>query len=166
MIVCMASGNGSNFEAIVNAGVKIDLLVTNNPKARVIDRALNLQVPYVVSKEEYEFCIPKSTKLVILAGFMKILSKEFVDEFSIVNTHPSLLPSFRGMHAIRQSFEAGVKITGLTIHWVDQGVDTGPIIAQVPCRIFPKDTEDTIRQKIKKLEHVAYPEAIKGLLNE
>ena len=91
MIVCMASGNGSNFEAIVNSGIKVDLVITNNPNARVIDRAKKFNIPFIVSKNEYEQSVPKHATLVILAGFMKILSKEFVEKYPTVNIHPSLL---------------------------------------------------------------------------
>lgn len=164
MIVCMASGNGSNFEAIVNSGIKVDLVITNNPNARVIDRAKKFNIPCIVSKTEYEQSVPKNATLVILAGFMKILSKEFVEKYPTVNIHPSLLPSFRGKDAVIQALNAGVKIAGCTIHWVDEGMDTGKIIKQTSCPVWEDDNEHTLHARIHELEHKTYAETIKEII--
>lgn len=164
MIVCMASGEGSNFEHIVREGIKVDLLITNNTTAEVIRKAIRLNIPYVIAVKDYEAHVPESTELVILAGFMKLLSKDFISKFPTINIHPSLLPSFRGMNAVRQSLKAGVKVTGLTIHWVDEGIDTGSIVEQVTCRVAESDTEETLQNKIKKLEHTTYPRVLKDLI--
>ena len=164
MIVCMASGNGSNFEAIVKSGIKIDLVITNRETARVIDRAKKLNIACIFNNTEYEACVPENTKLVILAGFMKILSKEFVEKYPTVNIHPSLLPSFRGKDAVPQALDAGVKIAGCTVHWVDEGMDTGKIIAQKSCAVYEDDNEHTLHARIHELEHQLYSKTIKQII--
>ena len=164
MIVCMASGNGSNFEAIVKSGIKIDLVITNRETARVIDRAKKLGISCVFNKTEYESIVPENTQLVILAGFMKILSKEFVEKYPTVNIHPSLLPSFKGKDAVPKALDAGVKIVGCTVHWVDEGMDTGKIIAQQSCEVYEDDNEHTLHARIHELEHKIYSQTIKQIL--
>ena len=98
----MASGNGSNFKAIVEFGIPIDLIITNNVKAGVINKALDANIQCIISEDRYEDCVPDNTDLVILAGFMRLLSKEFVKKYPTVNIHPSLLPSFKGKDAVPQ----------------------------------------------------------------
>ena len=97
---------------------------------------------------------------------MKLLSSKFVKrwEGKIINIHPSLLPSFKGAHAIEQAFDYGVKVTGVTVHYVDRGMDTGPVIAQQVVRIAKRDTIETLEEKIHKVEHKLYPKVIKDLL--
>jgi phosphoribosylglycinamide formyltransferase-1 len=104
-------------------------------------------------------------RLIVLAGFMKILSPRFVQAYEgqIINIHPSLLPSFKGLHAIKRSYERGVKISGCTVHWVSEGVDEGRIIAQSPVRIMETDTLDSFTQKIHAAEHFLLPEVIAQL---
>ena len=103
--------------------------------------------------------------LIVLAGFMRILKEPFLKAFSgkIINLHPSLLPSFPGLEAIRQAFSRGVKITGCTIHWVNEVVDGGEIIAQAPVRVMPGDTYELLEQKIHGAEHVVLPSVIRDL---
>jgi phosphoribosylglycinamide formyltransferase 1 len=101
--------------------------------------------------------------LVVLAGFMRVLSPELVTRFRIINTHPSLLPSFPGAHAIRDALAHGVKITGVTVHWVDAGLDSGPIIAQQAVDILPGDTEDSLRDRVQEVEKPLYTSAISQL---
>tara|TARA_R110002167_G_scaffold132783_4_gene317153 strand:+ start:1624 stop:2139 length:516 start_codon:yes stop_codon:yes gene_type:complete len=164
MIVVMASGNGSNFENIVQCGIKVDLLVTDNPDAGVIDRAERLNIECKISETKYESIVPKNCDLVILAGFMKILSPKFVARRRVVNIHPSLLPSFRGANAVEQSLAAGVKISGCTMHWVDSGMDTGEIISQSACRVLESDSVSTLTDRIQVLEYELYPRKIKEVL--
>ena len=166
MIVCMASGNGSNFEALVDSGIHIHLVITNKENAGVIDRAHRLGTPCIISKDDYEKHVPKNTKLVILAGFMKLLSKEFVERFKVVNIHPSLLPRFKGANAVKQTIDAGAKESGCTVHWVDEGMDTGSIIDQASCTVYDHDTEKTLHRRIHLLEHNLYPEVIREILLE
>jgi phosphoribosylglycinamide formyltransferase 1 len=104
--------------------------------------------------------------LVVLAGFMRILGPKVVSRFRIVNTHPALLPAFPGAHAIRDALAAGATTTGVTVHWVDEGVDTGPVIAQVGVEIRPDDDEDSLRNRIQAAEKPLYVQAIRELISE
>ena len=120
------------------------------------------------SREEYDQEIIKELKkkeidLIVLAGFMRILSGPFVDEYRgrIMNIHPALLPSFKGTHGIKDAFEYGVKVTGVTVHFVDKGLDSGPVILQSCVRVEESDTMETLEEKIHKEEHRLYPEAVR-----
>jgi phosphoribosylglycinamide formyltransferase-1 len=104
--------------------------------------------------------------LVVLAGFMRILAPDFVRRFRIVNTHPSLLPAFPGAHALRDALAAGVASTGVTVHWVDDGVDTGPIIAQLPVPITAGEDEDSLRARVQAIEKPLFVETISQLCKE
>ncbi|MFH1442242.1 MAG: phosphoribosylglycinamide formyltransferase [Candidatus Omnitrophota bacterium] len=179
-IAVFASGNGSNFSAIVKAvkkgklKVNLALLVCDNPQAFVINRAkrAGVQIALVkreefLNKAEFEDKIIKYLEennigLIVLAGFMRMLSKEFISRYrdKIINIHPSLLPSFKGAQAIKDAFDFGVKITGVTAHFVDEKMDNGPIILQSAVKIEEDDTLETLEKKIHKLEHRIYPEAI------
>lgn len=110
-----------------------------------------------------EFGVEPQNGLVCLAGFMRIISPEFVRLYKtrIINIHPALLPSFPGLHAQRQAVQYGVKVSGCTVHFVDEGVDSGPVILQKPVAVLDDDTEDTLSARILEKEHVAYPEAVK-----
>ena len=176
-VAVFASGSGTNLQAIIDADIQtieIAVVFTNNPDAYAIERAKkhNIQVEIIDHKnyktrEEYEKHIievldPYKLNLIVLAGFMRILSTVFVRAYKnkIVNIHPALLPSFPGINAGRQALEYGVKYTGVTVHFVDEGVDTGPIILQSVVEIEDEDTEDTLLEKIHKIEHRIYPKAI------
>jgi len=183
-IVVMGSGNGSNFQAIAeyirNNGLPIEIvaMITDNPKAFIIERAKNLGIPARVldykaigDKDLYNKMLldllnELGPDLVVLAGYMRILPPEIVKAFErrIVNIHPSLLPSFPGLHGIEQAWSYGVKVTGVTVHFVDEGVDTGPIIDQVPVRIEEGDTLETLEKKIHEAEHELYPRVIARIL--
>ena len=104
--------------------------------------------------------------LVVLAGFMRVLAPEVVSRFRIVNTHPGLLPAFPGAHAVRDALTAGVTTTGVTVHWVDEGVDTGPVIAQEPVPIEPGDDEATLRARIQEAEKPLYLRTLNQLCQE
>jgi len=179
-IAVFASGRGSNFSAIVKAvksgklRARLSLLVCDNSKAAVLGKARKNKVRIALvkredfsSKQEFEDGIIKNLRenkvdLIVLAGFMRILSREFVRAYSgrIINIHPALLPSFKGAHAIKDAFEYGVKVTGVTVHFVDEKTDHGPIILQDSVRIMPKDTLMALENKIHKIEHRLYPQAI------
>ncbi len=183
-IVILASGNGSNFEAIVNhirkqsLQIEVESLITDNPRAFAIERAKRLGVPVKVidyksfpSRDEFNRALfdllkEQDPDLIVLAGFMKILPPEIVRFFwrKIVNIHPSLLPAFPGLHAIEKAFKYGVKVTGVTVHFVDEGVDTGPIILQECVKVDDSDTLETLEEKIHAVEHKIYIEAIKKVL--
>ncbi len=180
-IAVFASGRGSNFAAIIRA-VKsgkikagLSLLVCDNPAAGAISKArrAGIEVALVkrkdfANKADFEAKIiscleAKKIELIVLAGFMRILSNEFVMRFKnkIINIHPALLPAFKGAHAIKDAFEHGVKVTGVTVHFVDELIDHGPIILQQALRIEEADTTESLEKKIHKIEHWLYPEAIR-----
>ncbi len=182
-IAVFASGNGTNLQAIIDAKISslhIALVFCNNSSAYAIERAKKHKLPFIVidhkdykTRESYEEEIIKSLEpfridYVVLAGFMRVLSPLFVRAYKnrIINVHPALLPSFPGMHAVRQALEYGVKYTGVTVHLVDEGVDTGPIILQSVVEVTDSDTELTLAEKIHKAEHKIYPEAIKLICEE
>lgn len=180
-LAVFASGRGSNFLAIAKAvksgkiKISLALLVCDNPGAPVLDKAkrLGIKVALVkrqdfVSKKDFEAKVIKYLKennvnLVAMAGFMRMLSIDFVRAYRnrIINIHPSLLPSFKGGHAIKDAFFYGAKVTGVTVHFVDEEMDHGPIILQSAIEIKEKDTLDSLEKKIHKIEHKLYPQAIK-----
>lgn len=178
-----ASGTGSNFEAIMkagNLGCDIHLLICDQPGATVLEKAKHYSVPTYVftakdfpSKQAYEEQIVKQLHdagiyWVFLAGYMRILGKTILRAYEgkIINIHPSLLPVFPGKDAIGQAFTAKVAKTGVTVHYVDEGMDTGPIIAQEEVEIFEYDTIDTLKNRIQKVEHDLYPRVIKALVQK
>ncbi|HDQ03434.1 MAG TPA: phosphoribosylglycinamide formyltransferase [Deltaproteobacteria bacterium] len=176
----LISGSGSNLQSIIDhiekgkLKAEIKIVISSNPEALGVKKAKNHSVPVAVldsgkfaSREEFDsemarILKEKKVNLVILAGFMRILTPGFLKSFPgrIMNIHPALLPSFPGLHGQKQAFEYGVKFSGCTVHFVDEGVDTGPIIIQgvVPC--YDDDTEDSLSQRILKEEHRIYPQAI------
>lgn len=180
-IAVFASGRGTNFSAVAraikNGLIKADLslLVCDNPKAGVIARAKRAGVKLALIKrddfgtrKDFEDKIIQRLReeridLVVLAGFMRILGPEFVREFNsrIINIHPALLPSFKGGEAIKDAFDNGAKITGVTVHFVDEKMDHGPIILQQALKIEEEDTLGSLEAKIHKIEHKLYPEAIR-----
>lgn len=179
-IAVFASGEGSNFQALVDAarngglGASIDLLVCDKPAARVVQRAQDAGVECHLftpknydSREAYEAEIvevleSRNIDLVVLAGYMRLLTSVVVDRYAgrLINIHPSLLPAFAGKDALGQALEYGVKITGVTVHFVDGGMDTGPIIAQHPVSILPEDTAESVSRSIHAAEQKLYPEVV------
>lgn len=177
-VAVFASGSGTNLQAIIDAKIEtIDIAVvfSNKTDAYALERAKNHKIPVEIidhknfkSREEFDTEIIKTLEpykldLIILAGYMRILSPVFVRTYKskIINIHPALLPSFPGINSAKQALDYGVKYTGVTVHFVDEGVDTGPIILQSIVEIEDKDTEDSLLEKIHKVEHQIYPEAIK-----
>ncbi len=184
-ICVFASGSGSNFQAIVEAvrskkikGARVVLLVVDRKDAYVRVRAERLKIPQVfvnpldfLSRRDYEKHLLKVLRqekidIVVLAGYMRILSPYFVRNFKnkILNIHPALLPAFKGTHAIERAYKYGVKVTGVTVHFVDDKVDHGPIILQEPVKVDDGDTLEDLERKIHKVEHRLYPQAINLLL--
>jgi len=165
MIAALASGTGSNLEALLAANIPIDLVASDKPNCNALKIASNYGVPNIFAykklKRLEEALSKHSYELIILAGFMRVLSPSFVQKYKIINIHPSLLPEFKGLHAIEQALEAGVPHTGITIHYVDEGVDTGKVIYQQSCLISSTDTALTLRHKLQKIEHKMYPEVIR-----
>jgi len=183
-IAVFASGNGSNFQAIAEAiaskqvDATICFLFCDNPKAYAVDRAKKIGVPYTVfSPKNYDSRVAYETELleqlekkdvdlVVLAGYMRIIGPTLLTAYAnrILNIHPSLLPGFPGKSSIRDAFEANEKKTGVTVHFIDEGVDTGPIIAQEEVAILPEDTLDSLEAKIHQVEHRLFPQVIQKLI--
>jgi phosphoribosylglycinamide formyltransferase-1 len=181
-IAVFASGNGTNFQAIQNAiengqlRAKIELVVTDHPNAYVIKRAEEKGIPVLTlspkdfhTKEAYEKEILRNLQTLkvewlVLAGYMRLIGHTLLAAFpsKIVNIHPSLLPSFPGKDAIGQAVKHGVKVTGVTVHFVDEGMDTGKIIMQRAVHVVDGNLEKT-EQAIHEVEHVLYPAALQSL---
>lgn len=179
-IAVFASGNGSNFQTIVDAVRKntlktnIKLLVCDNPNAFVLERARRAKIKTLLlkskdyaDKKNFEEEIVRNLEaekidLVVLAGFMRMLSGYIISRYQgkILNIHPALLPAFKGAFAIKDAFDYGVKVTGVTVHFVDEKMDNGPIILQEPLRIKESDTLEKLEERIHKVEHKIYPQAI------
>lgn len=176
----LASGSGSNLEAIANAinteqlDAKIAILIYNNPDAFAAQRAEKLGIPSILlnhrqykQREDLDRAIievlqQSGVDLVIMAGWMRVVTQVLIDAFPnrILNIHPSLLPSFPGIHAIEQALNYGVKVTGCTVHVVSLEVDSGPIVQQAAVPVLPDDTLDSLQQRIQVQEHIIYPQAI------
>jgi phosphoribosylglycinamide formyltransferase-1 len=177
----LASGRGSNFEALARAAeagsipAAVAVLVTDRPGARALDIARAHRIEAVCidprdypgrdahDKQVTAALEERGVELVCLAGYMRILGGSFVKHFAgrLLNIHPSLLPSFPGLHAQRQALQYGVKVTGATVHFVDEGVDSGPIVLQAPVAVDGDDTEETLAARILGEEHRIYPEAVR-----
>jgi len=186
-LAVFASGSGSNFEAIVTAiqegkirGAEVVQLVCDKPQAYVLTRAERLGIPVLVldpksfpDKAAYEQQIVEKlgelhVDLIVLAGYMRLVGEVLLTSYEgkIINLHPSLLPSFPGKAAIDQALDYGVKVTGVTVHFVDAGMDTGPIIAQKPIPIVEGDTEQTLAARIHQEEHALLIEVVQALVDE
>ena len=181
-IAVLASGRGSNFQAILDAmdrgecAAEVKVLITDNPEAKAIERAKSKNIPVEIinkktisDREQFDIEIKKKldeygVQLVVLAGYMRIInSKELLEayKYKIINIHPSLLPAFKGStHAQHDAFEHGCKVSGLTIHFVTDDVDGGPIIYQKCVDISGCSSGDEVAEKIIKSEHGAYPEVV------
>ncbi|OEH85252.1 phosphoribosylglycinamide formyltransferase [Desulfuribacillus stibiiarsenatis] len=172
-IAVLASGNGSNLQALIdrqddsNSQYRIVAVITDKPGAKAIERARNAEIPAYelspkafVSKQEYEKQIVQylhqhEVQFVVLAGYMRIVGEELLQAYEgrMINLHPSLLPAFQGLHAPQQAIDAGVRVSGCTIHFVDEGLDTGPIILQQAVLVDFHDTEQSLQAKIQQHEH-------------
>ncbi|NLC07588.1 MAG: phosphoribosylglycinamide formyltransferase [Syntrophomonadaceae bacterium] len=179
-LAVLASGRGSNLQAIIDSiknstlAAKVVVVISDNPEALALERARQEGIPAVSlppaeyrTKDEYEqrlveVCEDSQADLVVLAGYMRMLGRTFLKRFPnrVVNIHPSLLPSFPGLHAQRQAIEYGVRFSGCTVHFVDEGMDTGPIILQAVVPVHSNDTEETLAERILVQEHQLYPQAL------
>jgi phosphoribosylglycinamide formyltransferase 1 len=181
-IAVFASGRGSNFKALIQAARRglfrkaaIALLVTDNPGAGAIAIAKKAKIPVALvrrfdyasrelfEKEMIRQLTAHGIRLIALAGFMRMLSPDFVRRYKgrIINIHPALLPAFKGSRGIKDAFLYGVKLTGVTVHFVDEEMDHGPIILQGQVRVGERDTLASLEAKIHRLEHELYPKALK-----
>ena len=178
-LVVLASGRGSNFKAIldhVEAGDingEIVAVISDNHDAKALETARDHEIEAIygnAKSDEYTNWLIGTVKsyapdYILLAGYMRIVPPEFVSAFEgkIINIHPALLPSFKGLHGQRQALEYGVKIAGCTVHYVDEGMDTGKIIAQRAVEVKDDDTEETLSARILEQEHQLYPAVVKML---
>ena len=179
-LAILASGNGSNFENIIKSiknkqlNAEITVLIVNNPNCLAIKKAIKYKIPYVIinhrhcnSRFEHDMLVMKkleelSVELVVMAGWMRIVGEEIINMFKnrLINIHPSILPSFKGVDAIQQALDKRVTITGCTVHYVQKEVDSGSIIIQAAVPIKEQDTKDTLKKRIQKMEHIILPLAI------
>lgn len=176
----LISGSGTNLQSIIDSiengvvNANIACVISNKADAYGLERARKHNIPTIVlnhrdyhSREAYDTAMVEKLKdhgveLVVLAGFMRIITTTFLEAFPhrVMNIHPALLPAFPGIHAQKQAVDYGVKVSGCTVHFVDAGTDTGPIILQAVVPVHHDDTEETLSEKIRKEEHRLYPEAI------
>ncbi|NMB38759.1 MAG: phosphoribosylglycinamide formyltransferase [Firmicutes bacterium] len=182
-IAVFASGTGSNYEAIMrffkdnpHPDIRIALVVCDRSKAKVVHKAFKWQTPTVLvnagrfeTKVDYEKYILTKLKqyeigFIALAGYMRLIGSTILDEYrgKIINLHPSLLPAFPGIDAVGKALDAGVCLTGVTVHFVDQGMDTGPIIAQQAVVVDEHDTHESLSEKIHTVEHQLYPRILQA----
>jgi len=180
-VAVLVSGRGSNLQALLDASAAPDfparvvVVISDREKAPALDRAraagveaLWLNPKDFVSREEFDAALVRELDrrqvgLVCNAGFMRILSRVYTDAFAgrALNIHPSLLPAFPGLHAQRQALEHGAKVAGATVHFVDEGLDSGPIVLQAAVPVLPSDTEETLSARILAEEHRLYPAAVR-----
>jgi phosphoribosylglycinamide formyltransferase-1 len=179
-IAVLVSGNGTNLQALLDAQAstelrpaEIVLVVSNRPDVFALERAEKASIPSLVidhraydERADFEDALlaaleEKEVEAVVLAGFMRILSPHFVDRYQhrILNTHPALCPAFPGVNAPKQAVDAGVKVSGCTVHFVDRGVDTGPILFQEAVPVLEDDTAGSLHKRIQELEHRMLPQA-------
>ncbi|MDY7538524.1 phosphoribosylglycinamide formyltransferase [Undibacterium sp. RTI2.1] len=183
-IVILISGQGSNMQAIVQAAkveqwqAEIVAVISNRPDAPGLDYAAKMDIPTVVvesksftSREAFDAVLQQqidqfAPDLVVLAGFMRILTSAFVQHYAdrMINVHPSLLPSFVGLATHQQALNAGVKLHGITVHFVTPELDHGPIIAQAAVPVLNDDTVDSLSRRVLEQEHVIYPRAVRWFI--
>ncbi len=180
-VAVLISGGGTNLQALIDACAEDDfpanikLVISNNPRAKGLERAKKAGISTKVinhrdyeTREDFDDQIHEAlnecgVKLICLAGFMRILDARFVNRWRnrMLNIHPSLLPSFKGLHTQERALEAGVRFTGCTVHFVNPELDDGPIITQAAIAINPDDTAETLATKVLEKEHIIYPQALK-----
>ncbi len=180
-IAVFCSGRGSNFQAIADnikkkkIRAKIALMVCDNPQAYDLERARIEKIKTLIierknfkSKEDYETEIIRRLEqenigLICLAGYMRIVGSAIIKKYrdKIINIHPALLPAFKGAHAIKDALDCGARVTGVTVHFVDEEMDHGPIILQEALEVRQHDNEESLAKRIHKIEHKLYPQAVK-----
>ena len=173
-IAVLLSGNGSNLKAMIDKGIKVSFVASNNSSALGLKIAKNANIPSYswknvleLEEEVLKLITEYDIKLLVLAGYMRLLSQNFVNSLPskfIVNVHPSLLPKYKGMHAIKQAIDDCAEYTGVTIHYVDEGMDSGSIIKQDSIKINENDTVETLKDRLQTIEHRLYSDTIKSIL--
>jgi phosphoribosylglycinamide formyltransferase-1 len=173
VIGVLVSGTGTNLQALLDAGLPVSAVASNTAGVQALERAGRSVVPAAVFLEEdyadrtardaamADWLAEHGVRTVVCAGYMQLLTPGFLARFPCINVHPSLLPAFPGLDAVGQALAAGAEETGVTVHFVDEGVDTGPVIAQERVAIAPGDTAETLYARIREVEHRLLPEAVK-----
>jgi phosphoribosylglycinamide formyltransferase-1 len=178
VIGVLVSGEGTNLQALIDQGLPVVAVASNKPGARALARAQAAGVPTAVfsleeypSRQERDLAMAawlqgQGVRLVVCAGYMHLLTRPFLERFPgrVVNVHPSLLPAFPGARPLEQALAAGARETGVTVHLVDEGVDSGPILAQEPVPILPGDTPESLRERVHAVEHRLLPRVVRSLL--
>jgi phosphoribosylglycinamide formyltransferase 1 len=176
VIGVLVSGEGTNLQALVDEGLPVVAVASNRPSVRALDRAEAAGIPHAVfplgdyaSRAERDAAMAdwlaeRGVTLVACAGYMHLLTPGFLERFPVLNVHPSLLPAFPGMQAIEDALAAGATETGVTVHFVDEGIDTGPVVLQETVPVHPEDTAATLRKRLRELEHRLLPEAARLFL--
>jgi phosphoribosylglycinamide formyltransferase-1 len=173
----LVSGEGSNLQALIDEGLPIVAVASNRPDARALARAEVAGIPtadFPVDEHETreerdaamaDWLTRRGVRWVVLAGYMQLLRPTFLDRFPerVINVHPALLPDFPGTRAIEDALAAGVEVTGATVHFVDEGVDSGPVIVQERVAVQAGDTVDTLRARIQAVEHELLPRVVRDL---
>jgi phosphoribosylglycinamide formyltransferase-1 len=173
VIGVLVSGAGTNLQALIDAGLPVAAVASNRSDAAALERAEQAGIPSAAFPlDEHlsrtardaamaDWLAGHQVELVVCAGYMHLLTPGFLDRFSAINVHPSLLPEFPGTTPIEDALAAGVVETGVTVHFVDEGVDTGPVILQESVRVRPGDTAEALRERIHTVEHRLLPEAVR-----
>jgi phosphoribosylglycinamide formyltransferase 1 len=179
VIGVLVSGEGTNLQALIDAGLPVACVASNKPGVHALERAERAGIETAVfdaadypSREERDVALAewlrvRNVTLVVCAGYMHLFRKPFFDYYGgrIVNTHSAPLPDFPGAHPIEDVLAAGVATTAATVHYVDEGVDTGPVIAAEPVQVYPGDDEATLRARVQAVEHRLLPGVVKELLS-
>ncbi len=175
MIGVLASGTGTNLQALLDAGLPVVAVASNRAGAPALARAgalpsASFELADFSSRDERDAAMAEwlhenGVRLVVLAGYMHLLTPSFLDRFpgAVVNVHPSLLPQFPGAHAVEEQLAAGVSESGATVHLVDEGVDSGPVLAQERVAVLPGDTPESLHERIKAIEHRLLPRVVEDL---
>ena len=176
MIGVLVSGSGTNLQALLDSGLPVAAVASNRPGVGALERAQRARVPSAVFElDDYDdrsardaamadWLAAHGVELVVCAGYMHVLTSAFLDRFPAINVHPSLLPAFPGARAVEDALAARVCETGATVHFLDEGVDTGPVIAQERVAIRRGDTPETLHARIREVEHRLLPEAARLFL--
>jgi phosphoribosylglycinamide formyltransferase 1 len=178
VIGVLVSGEGTNLQALIDAGLPVSAVASNKAEARALERAATAGIPTAVfDLDDYEsreardaamadWLVGNGVTLVVCAGYMQLLRPTFLDRFErIVNTHSAPLPEFPGAHPIEDVLAAGVRQTAATVHYVDEGVDTGPVIVAEPVPVRDGDTVESLRARVQEVEHRLLPRAVKELIS-
>jgi phosphoribosylglycinamide formyltransferase 1 len=179
VIGVLVSGEGTNLQALIDAGLPIVAVASNKPGAHALERAQRAGIPTeAFPAEEYEsreerdaamaeWLRSRGVRLVVTAGFMQLLRSPFLERYRgrIVNTHSALLPDFPGPRPVEDTLAAGARETAATVHFVDEGIDTGPVIREERVPVYPDDTSDTLRSRVQAVEHRLLPQVVRELIS-